>query len=106
MQEQAGGVTFGVRVKPRASREAIEGVVDGALVVRLTAPPVDGEANAALARVLGKALGVPPSAVLLVAGTTGRRKRVSVTGLSALDARRLLVAAAASGSRRGRDDEA
>ena len=45
-------------------------------MVRLTAPPVEGEANAALARVLGRALDVPPSAVRLLSGATGRHKRV------------------------------
>ncbi len=76
----AGGVTLRVRVKPRASRDAIEGVRDGALVVRLTAPPVEGAANAALARVLGKALSLPPSAIELARGAQGRDKLVEIRG--------------------------
>lgn len=80
-------------VKPRSSRDAIEGDREGALVVRLTAPPVEGEANAALARVLGQALGVPASAVRLLSGATGRRKRAFVAGVTAAEARARLEAA-------------
>jgi uncharacterized protein (TIGR00251 family) len=76
-----------VRVQPRASRDAVTAEREGALVVRLTAPPVEGEANAALARVLGRVLGVPPSAVRLLSGARGRRKRVQVLGLSMAEAR-------------------
>ena len=72
-----------MRVQPRASRDALAGERAGALVVRLTAPPVEGAANEALARFLGKALGVPPSAVRIVAGATGRNKVVAVAGLDA-----------------------
>ncbi|HEX9203360.1 MAG TPA: DUF167 domain-containing protein [Vicinamibacteria bacterium] len=76
-------MTLKVRVQPRASRDALAGERAGALVVRLTAPPVEGAANEALARFLGKALGVPPSAVRIVAGATGRNKVVTVAGLDA-----------------------
>lgn len=85
-----------VRVKPRASRDAIEGEREGALVVRLQASPVEGAANAALLRVLGRALDVPPSAVRIRSGATGRRKRVEVTGVSPADARARLRAAVSS----------
>ena len=79
-------MVLAVHVRPRSSRDAVEGEREGSLVVRLTAPPVEGEANAALARVLGRALGVPPSAVRLLSGARGRRKRVHVAGLSASEA--------------------
>ncbi len=84
------GLTLRVRVQPRASRDALSGERDGALVVRLTAPPVEGAANEALARVLGKALGVAPSAVRVVSGATGRNKVVSVAGVDAVTARERL----------------
>jgi uncharacterized protein (TIGR00251 family) len=77
------GLTLRVRVQPRASRDRLGGERDGALVVRLTAPPVEGKANEALARFLGRALGVPPSAVRVVQGATGREKRVAIAGVSA-----------------------
>jgi len=84
------GLTLRVRVQPRASRDALAGEREGALVVRLTAPPVEGAANEALSRFLGKALGVAPSAVRVVSGTTGRNKVVSVAGLDAATARERL----------------
>jgi hypothetical protein len=92
IEERADGVVIAVRVKPRASRDAIEGEREAALVVRLTAPPVEGEANAALLRVLGRALEVAPSEVRLLRGATGRHKRVHVAGVSAADARARLLA--------------
>jgi uncharacterized protein (TIGR00251 family) len=84
------GMTLRVRVQPRASRDALSGERDGALVVRLTAPPVEGAANDALARFLGRALGVAPSAVRVVSGATGRNKVVSVAGVDAATARERL----------------
>jgi uncharacterized protein (TIGR00251 family) len=84
------GLTLRVRVQPRASRDALSGERDGALVVRLTAPPVEGAANEALARFLGKALGVAPSAVRVVSGATARNKLVSVAGVDAATARERL----------------
>jgi hypothetical protein len=87
LRETGGGLTLRVRVQPRASRDAVSGEREGALVVRLTAPPVEGAANEALARFLGKTLGVAPSAVRVVSGATGRNKVVSVAGLDAATAR-------------------
>ncbi len=84
------GLTLRVRVQPRASRDALSGERDGALVVRLTAPPVEGAANEALARFLGKALGVAPSAVRVVSGASGRNKVVSVGGVDAATVRERL----------------
>lgn len=83
VRDTPDGVTLCVRVQPRSSRQALGGERDGALVVRLTAPPVEGRANEALARFLGRVLGVPPSAVRVVQGATGRDKRVAVAGISA-----------------------
>jgi uncharacterized protein len=84
------GVTLLVRVRPRSSRDALSGEKEGALVVRLTAPPVEGAANEALARFLGRTLGVAPSRVRVVGGATGRNKVVSVAGLDVEAVRELL----------------
>jgi uncharacterized protein (TIGR00251 family) len=82
IQERDGVFTFPVRVAPRASRDGIEGEYQGALKVRLTAPPVDDRANKALCRVLAERLNVPLSAVRIVAGEKNRTKRVAVAGVT------------------------
>ena len=80
--ERDGGVTFAVRVAPRASRDAIEGEHNGALKVRLAAPPVDDRANEALRRLLAPRLCVAVSAVRLVAGEKSRTKHVAIAGVT------------------------
>jgi uncharacterized protein (TIGR00251 family) len=82
-----------VRVQPRSASDGLGGIRQGALVVRLTAPPVEGKANAALARFLGRTLRVPPSAVEVVRGATGRDKLVRIRGLTPATVRTLLVSA-------------
>ena len=82
IREQEGSVTFAVRVAPRSSRDSIEGEYQGALKVRLTAPPVDDRANEALRRLLAERLKVPVSAVRIVAGEKSRTKRVAIAGVS------------------------
>jgi len=67
-----------VQVQPRASREGFAGTHGGALKVRLTAPPVDGKANAALIAFLAESFGVAKRAVTLVHGETGRSKLVRI----------------------------
>jgi uncharacterized protein (TIGR00251 family) len=81
MEEHRGCVRFSVRAQPRASRSEVVGEHDGALRVRLAAPPVDGEANRELVKLLARRLGVPQSAVRVVAGESGRNKLVEVEGL-------------------------
>jgi uncharacterized protein len=80
--ERDGAVVFAVRVTPRASREAIEGEHQGALKVRLTAPPLEGRANDALRRLLAARLNVPLSAVRIVGGEKCRNKRVAIAAVS------------------------
>lgn len=77
------GVELTVLVQPRASRTRVVGEHDGQLKIQLAAPPVDGEANAALVEFLAKNLGVPRRQVTLAAGDASRRKRVVVTGVDA-----------------------
>jgi uncharacterized protein (TIGR00251 family) len=78
-----------VQVQPRASRTEIVGWRDGALRVRLAAPPVDGAANDALVAFLADRLDLPKRQVVIVGGATARRKRLRVEGLdrAALEAR-------------------
>lgn len=80
--EQNDAVQFTVRAVPRASRSEIIGEHDGALRVRVAAPPVDGAANEELIRVLARALGVPRSAVEITSGLNSKLKQVRVRGTS------------------------
>ena len=77
--EKDGFITFQVRVVPRASRSEVAGEHDGALRVRVTAPPVDGAANDEVVRILAKALGVSRSSVEIKSGHTSRVKQVRVS---------------------------
>jgi uncharacterized protein (TIGR00251 family) len=74
-----------IRVVPRASRNSIDGVRDGRLIVRVTAPPADGAATAAAVWVLADALGVPRTTIQVVSGQTSRNKAVTIGGLSMAD---------------------
>jgi hypothetical protein len=71
-------VSFAVRVTPRAATNALAGERDGALLVRVTAPPVEGRANDAVVALLAKALDLPQRAVRVEQGAASRTKRVSV----------------------------
>jgi uncharacterized protein len=78
-----GGVLITVRVIPRASRSCIAGTRDGAILVRLSAPPVDGAANAELIALLAKVLDVPKRNISITSGTSARLKQVKVVGITA-----------------------
>lgn len=82
LEARDDAVRIPVRAQPRASRSEIVGEHDGALKVRLAAPPVEGEANRALVKLLAKRIGVPRSAVTVVTGETGRNKVVEVVGVT------------------------
>jgi hypothetical protein len=71
-----------VRIAPRASRDAIGAMLGDELVVRVTAPPVDGQANEAVVRLLAKRLKVARGAVTIVRGLRSRQKLVEVRGLT------------------------
>ncbi|MES2208666.1 MAG: DUF167 domain-containing protein [Chloroflexota bacterium] len=71
-----------VRVMPRAGRDAIDGVVDGTLRIRVAASPVDGAANTAVERLIADALGVARSSVRIAKGAAARHKAIAVEGLT------------------------
>ncbi|HLG12267.1 MAG TPA: DUF167 domain-containing protein [Dehalococcoidia bacterium] len=78
----ADGAVFVVRVTPRAGRDEVVGWRGEELRVRLRAPPVEGQANEALRRLLADRLGVAPSSIELITGAAGRTKRLRVAGMS------------------------
>lgn len=86
-----------VRVQPRASKNQLAGVLDGALKIRLTAPPVDGEANKQCLEFMAGLFGLPRSRVSIESGHTGRNKIIKVEGLTLQSARVLLEKVMTSG---------
>jgi uncharacterized protein len=81
-QFRDGRLVFRVQVAPRASRSEVVGEHNGALRVRLAAPPVDGAANDELIHVLAKTFKVSRSAVTILSGRSGRLKQVGIEGVS------------------------
>lgn len=71
-----------VRVQPRARKDEIAAVRDGVVVIRLTTPPLDGRANAALCKLLAARLGVRTSAAAIIRGQHAREKVVRIEGVS------------------------
>lgn len=76
-----------VKVKPRSSPQGVMGVHDDQLVVRITAPAVDGKANSALVAFFAKLLGIKKTKVLLVSGEKSRTKVLELSGISLDEAR-------------------
>jgi uncharacterized protein len=83
IQESDGGVTFTVKVHPRAKRNAITGEVGDALKISLTAPPIEGRANEACIAFLAELLNVPRSSVTITSGQNSRNKIIHVAGVNA-----------------------
>ena len=86
------GVRIEARVTPRASKNAIEGIREGRILVRVTASPVDEAANQAVIEIVSKALGLPRRDVSIVAGDHSRMKSLAVSGVSESDVRQRLSA--------------
>lgn len=86
-----GRARITVKVKPRASSDSIEGWMDEVLVVRLTSPPVDGAANAALVKLISKKLGIARGRVTIVSGEKSRKKVLEIEGMGPDELMRGLV---------------
>ncbi|MGB0873572.1 MAG: DUF167 domain-containing protein [Solirubrobacterales bacterium] len=91
LQSVADGVTIDVKVIPKAAREQIGPVRSDRLLIKVTAPPEDGKANAAVCSLLAKRLGVSKTSVGVEAGATARSKRLHARGVSANSAQTLLL---------------
>ncbi len=82
LKEAKTGVQFRIRVQPRAAKNELAGVMEGALKVRLTSPPVDGEANAACIKFFAALLGTAKSNLRISSGETSRSKTLEVSGMT------------------------
>jgi len=80
-----------IRVQPRSPNDSVAGERQGAILIRLKAPPVDGEANGALLRFVARKLGVHQRDVTLVRGQTSRSKWIQVNGMAANQVRQALL---------------
>jgi len=87
IREDAGGVLLMVRVQPRAAKNQLAGELNGALKIRLAAPPVDGAANRCCCEFLASLLGVAKTRVNIAHGHAGRNKTVRVGGITAAQVR-------------------
>jgi uncharacterized protein (TIGR00251 family) len=88
IRDTAVGVSFAVKVQPRAKRNAIVGEVGDAMKLTLTAPPIDGRANEACIEFFANLLDVPRSSITIASGETSRNKVIRVTGMAAAEVRR------------------
>ncbi|KMP11776.1 hypothetical protein UR09_02355 [Candidatus Nitromaritima sp. SCGC AAA799-A02] len=75
------GIQFSAAIQPRSSKNEICGLHGDALKIRLTSPPVDGEANKMCVKFLAKVLQVSPSRITIASGLTGRKKMIRVEGM-------------------------
>ena len=82
LNETAKGVSFAVKVHPRARKNAITGTVGGDLKLALTAPPVEGRANQAVIEFFADLFEIPRSSVTIASGETSRNKVVRIAGFS------------------------
>jgi hypothetical protein len=82
IQESAKGISFAVKVHPRARKNAITGTIGDALKLALTAPPVEGRANQAVIEFFADLFQIPRSSVTITSGETSRNKVVRVSGIS------------------------
>ncbi len=82
VHESAKGITFAVKVHPRARKNAITGIVGNALKLALTAPPVEGRANQSVIEFFAELFAIPRSSVTIASGDTSRNKIVRISGLS------------------------
>ena len=95
VHENDGGVSFAVKVHPRAKKNAITGELGDALKVSLTAAPEKGRANEACIEFFAKLLRVPRSSVTIASGHSSRNKLIRVRGVTAEEVRQRLGASSA-----------
>jgi uncharacterized protein (TIGR00251 family) len=83
-KKSKNGIVVEVKVEPRSSKRGIAGVMENALKVKLTAPPVEGAANEQLIEVLSEAFGIKKSDITIIRGQSSKRKVVEIKGVNGL----------------------
>ena len=91
VRDSPSGVSFAVKIHPRAKKNAITGELGDALKVSLTTPPIEGRANEACIEFFAKLLNVPRSSVTIASGQGSRNKVIRVVGLSAEELRKCIA---------------
>ncbi len=91
VKEGDGGITFAVHAQPRASKCGITGILNGAMKIRLTSPPVDGAANEQCVDFLAQLLKVRRRDVTIITGESSRHKVVKVSGINAQQLQELIA---------------
>jgi len=91
IHENAKGVSFAVKVHPRARKNQITGVVGEALKLALTAPPVEGKANEAVIEFFADFFDIPRSSVTIASGESSRNKIIRISGVSLQQVRQHLA---------------
>lgn len=90
LSESGGEVKVAVRVTPRSPRQSVEPPRGGRLIVRVSAAPADGAANASVRKLVAKSFGIPQSDVRIVRGQASRDKLLALSGIDLSTARRVV----------------
>ncbi|MDY6823936.1 MAG: DUF167 domain-containing protein [Thermodesulfobacteriota bacterium] len=90
IKDTGTALAFSVFVVPKSSKNAIMGIHNGALKIKITAPPVDGKANAICVKYIAKQLKVPRSAISITAGAASRNKEITVEVGNTAEGREML----------------
>ncbi len=93
IHDTTDGVSFAVKVHPRARKNAVTGKLGDAIKISITSPPLDGKANDACIGLLADSLDLPRSSVTIASGHNSRNKVIRVNGISAQELRQRLAAA-------------
>lgn len=91
IQQKDNGCILILYIQPNSSKNEIVGLFNGALKIKIKAPPIDGKANAEIINYLSEVLSIPKKNISLEKGETGRNKRVRIKMLAAEDLRNILT---------------
>ena len=84
-------VILDLYIQPKSSRTRIVGLHDGSIKLTITAPPVEGKANAQVTAFMAKLFKIPKAAITLLSGHQGRHKRLGVTGITQEEIKQILA---------------